>query len=129
MAAVGSSWWELGLVALLGLLVYMWLRSSSVDPHGRVILITGCDTGIGRATAVLLADIDGLIVVAACMTQDGRAALLRELAGARATVHAPLLDVRNTVDVVRVVEQVRARDERRRGGRSEREYVGAEGEM
>jgi NAD(P)-dependent dehydrogenase (short-subunit alcohol dehydrogenase family) len=108
--ADGPSWALRVAIALLSLFLYVWLRSRTVDPRGRVVLITGCDTGIGRATAALLAEIDGLIVVAACLTQDGRAALLRELAGARAVVHAPLLDVTDARNIARVVEQVRARD-------------------
>jgi NAD(P)-dependent dehydrogenase (short-subunit alcohol dehydrogenase family) len=74
-----------------------------LDARGRVVLITGCDSGIGREACRLLARSPGLKLVAACLTEPGRRSLLEELAGSAASVLGVLLDVTRADDVDRVV--------------------------
>ena len=42
-------------------------RGSKVNPTGKVVVVTGCDTGFGRLTAARLHS-DGFTVIAACLT-------------------------------------------------------------
>ncbi|KAG8467213.1 hypothetical protein KFE25_000529 [Diacronema lutheri] len=90
-------------VGLLGVAVLAWLRSRLMDARGRVVIVTGCDSGIGLETCRLLAQSHGLCLVAACLTEAGRAALLRELAGAPARVVACVCDVTRPEDIIACV--------------------------
>jgi NAD(P)-dependent dehydrogenase (short-subunit alcohol dehydrogenase family) len=73
-----SCWlWTLaGAVIAFNLL--LWLerlyRSGKVDPKGKVVLVTGCDSGFGRSLTERLHGL-GFTVVAACLTPAGTAEL------------------------------------------------------
>lgn len=66
--------WILTLVASYWLACFLWNRTlkSSVDPKGKAVLVTGCDTGFGHHAAKRFAD-DGFTVFAGCLnaTCDG----------------------------------------------------------
>ena len=47
-----------------------------MDPKGKVVVITGCDTGFGRMLAERLSG-QGFSVVAGCLTTDGQRELLK----------------------------------------------------
>jgi NAD(P)-dependent dehydrogenase (short-subunit alcohol dehydrogenase family) len=52
--------------------VYKALQPKPTPPEGAVILVTGCDTGIGRATAEMLSEkVEGYRVLAGCLTDAG----------------------------------------------------------
>ncbi|KAJ1624728.1 hypothetical protein T492DRAFT_598362 [Pavlovales sp. CCMP2436] len=70
-----------------------------IDATGRVVLVTGCDSGIGLETCRLFARVPGLSVVAACRTEAGRRVLLTECEGAPAHVVGCLCDVTQPRDV------------------------------
>jgi hypothetical protein len=54
--------------------VEAWVRSGKVNPKGKVVVITGCDTGFGRMLAERLHRA-GFTVIAACLTPGETAAL------------------------------------------------------
>lgn len=83
------------------------LRARHVDTRGRTVLITGCDRGIGRELALLLARERGLRVLCACLTRDGQRALLAACDGCAAELSAPLLDVSDEASVARVARLAR----------------------
>ena len=56
------------------LLVSWRRRKASVDLNGRYVLITDCDSGIGRETAIRL-DKMGVCVLATCLTKEGEQSL------------------------------------------------------
>ena len=58
-------------IALLSIyLVARLLPKPKIDIKGKYVLITGCDTGFGRATAIEL-DRMGAHVLATCLTNEG----------------------------------------------------------
>jgi len=65
------SWILLIIVGLLTIyLVNCLLPRPKIDLQGKYILITGCDSGFGRATAIRL-DKMGACVLATCLTKEG----------------------------------------------------------
>ena len=65
-------------LAGLKIILYLWLTARKLlfgtgkvpNLHSKYILITGCDTGFGRETAVRL-DRMGIHVLATCLTEEG----------------------------------------------------------
>ncbi|CAN0434299.1 unnamed protein product [Scytosiphon promiscuus] len=80
-------------------------------PHyhgkGKVVVVSGCDHGIGNATAKQLSSL-GYTVIAGCLTDEGARKLQEEVTGIR----AEKCDITKTEDVARLVSIV------------EREYSG-----
>jgi len=74
-----------------------------VNPKGKFVLITGCDTGFGRLLSAAL-DKDGYNVISGCLTEDGVKGLTRELSE-RATVLR--LDITSDEDVARCLARVK----------------------
>ena len=68
------------LLAGLKIIRFLWMAATEVfkfgkarkvpNLHSKYVLITGCDTGFGRATAVRL-DMMGIHVLATCLTEEG----------------------------------------------------------
>ena len=78
MACATSCWlWTLA-GAVLAFNVLLWLerpyRAGKVSPKGKVVMVTGCDTGFGRSLAERLHGL-GFTVVAACLTPAATAEL------------------------------------------------------
>ena len=71
--------------------------------RGKYIIVTGCDTGFGRATAVQL-DFLGAQVIATCLTEDGRASLRRVCSSRLRTV---LLDISQSCQIEKVYQAVK----------------------
>ena len=70
-----SSWFLLIVIGLLTIcLVNCLLPRPKVDVQGKYVLITGCDSGFGRATAIRL-DKMGVCVLATCLTKEGEESL------------------------------------------------------
>ena len=63
-------------VALLtAVLWFSWSKSKSIlNINGKYVLMTGCDSGIGRETAIRL-DKMGACVLATCFTNEGERSL------------------------------------------------------
>ena len=89
------------LVAIaLGFYVTYWLyrhvfRPSSIDPHGKYVLISGCDTGIGHRLAIEL-DNSGFHVLAGVYNIDNKETLNNQLSS-HATVF--VLDITKQHDI------------------------------
>ena len=66
------------LVIIIGLVtiyfVTCFLPKSKIDLTGKYVLITGCDHGFGRETAIRL-DKMGARVLATCLTKEGEQSL------------------------------------------------------
>lgn len=59
------------IAPLIAVLWISWRKSkANFNINGRYVLITGCDSGIGRETAIHL-DKMGVCVLATCLTKDG----------------------------------------------------------
>lgn len=100
---MAAQWFLAAAIAALLALAAWWLRSRRLDARGRVVLVTGCDSGIGLEACRLLARTPGLRLVAGCLTESGRRALQDELTGAPAEVVACVCDVTRAQDVAACV--------------------------
>ncbi|HUF32479.1 MAG TPA: SDR family NAD(P)-dependent oxidoreductase [Acidimicrobiales bacterium] len=75
--------------------------------HGRVALVTGAASGMGRATAHLMAD-EGARVAVTDRTQEGVDAVVTEITGAGGTARGWVLDVTDAQAIPTVVAAVEA---------------------
>ena len=84
-------------------------RMSSPDFHGRIAVVTGAASGIGRSTALLLARL-GAAVHVADLDEEGAATVAREIeaGGGRAVAHT--LDVSDAGAVAELGERVFAEE-------------------
>ena len=73
------------------------------DYHKRCVLITGCDSGFGKETAIRL-DQMGFHVFATCLTRGGEERLKEVCSDRTKTFH---LDVTNSEEIRKVLETVR----------------------
>jgi len=76
---------------------------SKVDIKEKFVLITGCDTGFGRETAIRL-DKMGVRVLATCLTKDGEQSL-RSVTSDKLTTFQ--MDVTNSQQIKGVYEEVK----------------------
>lgn len=83
------------------------LTSLSRSVAGRVIVVTGAASGMGRATAHLLAD-EGAVVGIVDRDGDGLAAVAEEIRGVGTEVHAVTADVSDPEVPAAVIAEVRA---------------------
>ena len=100
------SWFIPVLVGLLSIyLVRKLMSTSKVDIKGKFVLITGCDSGFGRETAIRL-DKRGVGVLATCLTKQGEENLKSVTSKQLQTFQ---LDVTNAQQVKEVYEEVKRR--------------------
>ncbi|XP_074594918.1 retinol dehydrogenase 5-like [Brevipalpus obovatus] len=82
------------------------LTSTPINPDGKAILITGCDSGFGHESALHLNQF-GFRVIATCMLPDGEGAKkLKQKACKPEKMHIVGLDVTQKVDIDQVYRQV-----------------------
>ena len=81
------------------------LTSGDRSLEGRVAIVTGAASGMGRATAFLLAD-EGVRVAAMDLNEDGLAETVRAIEGNGGSVHGWRLDVSDEHEVKRVFADV-----------------------
>ncbi|XP_068722410.1 uncharacterized protein [Montipora capricornis] len=99
-----SSFLLLIISALLSIyLVTCLLPRGKIDIKGKYVLITGCDTGFGRATAIKL-DKMGACVLATCLTKEGEHSLKSEASDELKTFQ---LDVTNSKQIKDVYEEIK----------------------
>ncbi|CAF2028411.1 unnamed protein product [Rotaria magnacalcarata] len=91
------------VVIWLALILYLAYRlyqhlcpSPNINPHGKYVLISGCDTGFGHALAIEL-DKQGFNVFAAVYNPNNKLSVTSELS-ARATVFDPDITLENDID-------------------------------
>ena len=71
-------WFVVVTAAIVPLVAILWISwrktKTNLNINGKYVLITGCDSGIGRETAIRL-DKMGVCVLATCLTKDGEQSL------------------------------------------------------
>jgi len=86
---------------------FIWqqfIRKTRIDPNGKAVYITGCDSGFGHSTAIVLAK-KGFLVFAGCLNPRGQGALsLRESGGANVEILD--LDVTNQEKVTACADSI-----------------------
>ncbi|UJR32566.1 hypothetical protein I4U23_020027 [Adineta vaga] len=96
-------------VILLAYIAYQLYQhfnpAPNVDPHGKYVLISGCDTGFGNALAIEL-DKQGYNVFAGVYSSNNQTTLTNQLSP-RATVF--LLDITQKKDIDSAFEMVKAK--------------------
>ena len=96
--------WVLILIAILSIyLVTCLFGRKKIDIKGKFVLITGCDTGFGRATAIKL-DKMGACVLATCLTKEGEQSLKSETSDKLKTFQ---MDVTNSKQIKDVYEEIK----------------------
>ncbi|KAG9465471.1 retinol dehydrogenase 7-like [Eleutherodactylus coqui] len=95
------------LFGLLGLAIHTRLRKKPVflDPRGRAVLITGCDSGFGNLLAHRLLDL-GFTVFAACLFPDGEGAQALLTHSSPGQVKVIKLDVTSDKEIEQVKQYV-----------------------
>ena len=98
------SWIVLVIIALITIyfVAYM-LPRSKIDLKGKYVLITGCDSGFGRQTAITL-DKMGVCVLATCLTKEGEQSLKSVTSDKLKTF---MLDVTNSQQIKDVYSEVK----------------------
>ena len=95
------------LLPVIGVFTILLLNhfkpKAKLDIKGKYVLITGCDSGFGRATAIEL-DKMGVCVLATCLTKEGEQSL--KLATSD-KLKAFQLDVTNSEQIKRVFNFVK----------------------
>lgn len=81
--------------------LYLLNKKKYIQPEGKAVVITGCDTGFGNATAKKLGEL-GFMVFAGCLTKEGQ----EELQVTAQNVHAFPLDVTNSESIERFSKAV-----------------------
>ena len=100
------SWFIPFLVGILAIyLVSRLIPRSKVDIKGKYVLITGCDAGFGRMTAIRL-DKMGVYVLAACLTKEGEQSLKSVTSNKLMTLQ---MDVTNSKQIKEICEEVERR--------------------
>uniref|UniRef100_A0A8C5WS46 Dehydrogenase/reductase 9 n=1 Tax=Laticauda laticaudata TaxID=8630 RepID=A0A8C5WS46_LATLA len=91
------------------IVIFIWWKwrgrenLDKVDPEGKYIFITGCDSGFGKLAAMTF-DRRGFQVIAGCLTEKGAKELKEESSANLQTVQ---LDVTNSDNIKQVAEQVK----------------------
>ncbi|XP_054239725.1 D-beta-hydroxybutyrate dehydrogenase, mitochondrial-like [Indicator indicator] len=101
-------WAAVSLLLLLLLLARLWRRGAlPLEPAGRAVLITGCDSGFGHLLALRLHRL-GFTVFAGCLCPSGEGArrLQREAAVGPGHLRVLRLDVTRDRDVLAAKEMV-----------------------
>ena len=96
--------WVLILIAILSIyLITCLFGGQKIEIKGKFVLITGCDTGFGRATAIKL-DKMGASVLATCLTKEGEQSLKSEASDKLKTFQ---MDVTNSKQIKDVYEEIK----------------------
>ena len=97
------SWLSLIVIGLLTVyFVKCLFPRPKIDVQGKYVLITGCDSGFGRATAIQL-DKMGVCVLATCLTKKGEQSLKSVASDKLKTFQ---MDVTNSQQIKDVHEEV-----------------------
>ena len=93
----------LSVIVILTLLLLYYLKPrAKLNIKGKYVLITGCDSGFGRATAIAL-DKMGVCVLATCLTKEGEQSLKSVTSDKLKTFQ---LDVTNSEQIKEVSDKV-----------------------
>ena len=92
-----------GTIAITVALILWLLDKLKLNPSGRYVLITGCDTGFGNALAKSL-DNKGCHVFATCLTTKGVDDLK---ASCSERLRASIMDVSNSESIEKAFDEVK----------------------
>ena len=95
------------MLPIIGILTILVLNpfkpTAKVNIRGRYVLITGCDSGFGRATAIQL-DKMRVCALATCLTKEGEQSLKSATSNKLKTFQ---LDVTNAEQIKRVFDEIK----------------------
>jgi len=92
------------IVALIVvLLISWWKRKANLNINEKFVLITGCDSGYGRETAIRLDEM-GVRVLATCLTKEGEQSLKSVASDKLKTFH---MDVTNSQQIEEVFQKTK----------------------
>lgn len=92
------------IVALIVVLLISWCkRKANLNINGKFVLITGCDSGFGRETAIRLDEM-GVRVLATCLTKEGEQSLKYVASDKLKTFH---MDVTNSQQIEEVFQKAK----------------------
>ena len=98
------SWLVLPVIGIFTLsLFYYFKPRAKLNVKGKYVLITGCDSGFGRLTAIAL-DKMGVCVLATCLTKEGEQSLKSVTSDKLKTFQ---LDVTNSEQIKDVYDKVK----------------------
>ena len=98
------SWFIPVLIGLLAIyLVRRLIPRAKVDVKDKYVLITGCDSGFGRETAIKLDEM-GVCVMATCLTKEGEQSLKSVTSDKLKTFQ---MDVTNSQQINYVYQEVK----------------------
>ena len=98
------SWLVLPVIGIFTLsLFYYFKPRAKLNVKGKYVLITGCDSGFGRLTAIAL-DKMGVCVLATCLTEEGEQSLKSVTSNKLKTFQ---LDVTNSEQIKEVYDKVK----------------------
>ncbi|CAD5120418.1 DgyrCDS8986 [Dimorphilus gyrociliatus] len=94
------------VILLTSTIVYVrkfWLKEKKIDTTGKIVLITGCDSGFGLASALRLHDI-GLRLIVTCLNNDSVGAKqLKKLSN----TDVYILNLRNCTEIEKFIIQLK----------------------
>ena len=107
MGSKESSPFSFILLPVIGILSFLFFYHfkprAKLNIRGKYVLITGCDSGFGRATAIALNRM-GVCVLATCLTKEGGQSLKSVTSDNLKTFQ---LDVTNSEQIKEVYNEVR----------------------
>ena len=104
LASKDMSWFIPVLIGLLAIyLVRKLIPRGKVDVKGKYVLITGCDSGFGRETAIKLDEM-GVYVMATCLTKEGEQSLKSVTSDKLKTFRVDVTNSQQINDVYREVK-------------------------
>ena len=107
MDSTESSSFNFILLPVIGILSFLLFHHfklrAKLNIRGKYVLITGCDSGFGRATAIAL-DKMGVCVLATCLTEEGGRSLKLVTSDKLKTFQ---LNVTNSEQIKEVYNEVR----------------------
>ncbi|XP_020611552.1 short-chain dehydrogenase/reductase family 9C member 7-like isoform X2 [Orbicella faveolata] len=100
-------WLVIMTIAIAALIVVLmipwWTRKVNLNINGKFVLVTGCDSGFGRETAMKL-DKMGVHVLATCLTKEGEQSLKSVMSDKLITFQ---MDVTNSQHIEEVFQKVK----------------------
>ena len=87
------------------LMISWWKRKASLNINGKFVLVTGCDSGLGRETAIKLNKM-GVHVMATCLTKEGEQRLKSAMSDKLITFQMDVTDSQQIEEVFQKVKKL-----------------------
>lgn len=105
-----TMWFEIALTVVVLFLSFVLYKSkrqneTCLNVKGKYVLITGCDSGFGRATAIQLYKM-GVRVLATCLTKEGEQSLKSATSDKLTTFQMDVRDSRQIREVCGKVKEL-----------------------